>query len=156
MKLTTPHEYRGFFIEVFAKMEASMNDYISIYYFNKDADLLLDFQFLILERFSFGDKKEILRLLLNRKSEADFISRKFGNHKRNYGKLIEKIAELGRIRNQFAHYGLAVQTKYQDTVINLMKFRDNPEIISISKDTYFGYIDKMEEYTLKLIQLMNE
>ncbi|MGN6181869.1 MAG: hypothetical protein ACTHNW_21995 [Mucilaginibacter sp.] len=143
LKLHSPEEYRGFFIVEFAKLERSIDIYLSTYFIPNNPPLSNDLIGILIDRIPVESKRTALKTLFDIKNESDL-----SNHKKTstYKKITESIRELIHIRNYFAHYhSVMISDKMKESgmAIGLVQFRDSLKIHWYTESEFWKLIHKI-------------
>lgn len=137
--------YRGVVINTFTTLERNMEMILTDHFIDKEAKTLKNqFVFVILDRMTFEAKRTSIKSLVDQKSiENNFIKTK--NNSYPHGKLFDEIRKLQELRNNFAHFSIAIPNEKTDSVIGLAGMRDKVDVIWYSLDE----IDKINKRILK-------
>lgn len=126
------HHYRGWVINEFATLEKQIEAFIL-----EDLEVMsicgYEMQTVILDRLTFEAKRQSFKKLLEDKYlRAGFV--KTNKKSFPFKPLIIELNLLNDLRNMFAHYPLNDNYRIlkEDTVISLMRYRDNFDHISFS------------------------
>ncbi|MCO5951204.1 hypothetical protein [Mucilaginibacter flavidus] len=131
----THNECRGYFIAKFSELEQVIDRYLARYFTIDSPVVEQEIIEVLIDRIPFESKRTALKFLLDKKCEEDFLSKKYGNHKRNYKALLENIRKLAHTRNYFAHYQ-TMPFLQPDSRIGFIQYRDSAKVISFSEKEF--------------------
>ena len=155
--VTKQNQYRGEFITGFAKLERSLDLYLSTYFVGVDSDRVNNLIDIIIDRIPFGEKRNVLKLLIDKRDNEDFKAGKHGNKKINHKTMLEEIRQLAVVRNYFAHYGIVHMPNMPPNIaIELFQHRDGNHIIKYTIDEFNNFISDMNRLSLELIKLRQD
>jgi hypothetical protein len=148
------YEIRGYFIDRFTNLEQMMDMYLARYFFKGDNPKAIETRTILIDRLTFESKKNALKYLLDAKSDRDFKAGKYGNHNKNYKKLVEDIVKLGKIRNYFAHYQAMLPSGQNDGIlVRLVEGRDTFKVIKYTTSQFEGHINTIYKCFLAIKEI---
>jgi hypothetical protein len=148
--------YRGKVIAHFAKLEKTLESFLSIFFSTIRADRR-KIQNIIFDRMTFENKRTSVKtVLLDLELEKGFVKTKSNAHP--HKKLLEDLNYLNTTRNHFAHYvTLQATSKIEyEHAIGLIEYRDSPTYIWYSKEKIDEIIAKIEDVKTQLTKLRTE
>ena len=119
--------YRGMVINTFTSLERTMEMILTDYFITNDK-LKNDFITVVLDRMTFESKRTSLKSLNERfLTESGFIKTK--NNSYTNSKLFDEIRLLQEIRNNFAHFTIALPNDEFKAVLGLTNQRDEIGVV---------------------------
>lgn len=151
--LNSSHEYRGYAINEFTKLEKALDQYILIYFIPHQNNMQSPMHEIILDRLTFESKRTAVKSILDKKSDdTGFIKTK--NNSYPYGKLFDEVRKLIDLRNNFAHFLDAYDSAEPKSVITLIKFRDKTDIIRYEQSEFDDLIFRIKKTTEDVLNLI--
>jgi len=154
MILSSEHEYRGYLINEFTKLERALDKHLLLHFFpNNDANDKIHYRMheVLLDRMTFDGKQTAVKGILDNKAISDgFIKGK--NNSYPNGKLFEEVRQLIDTRNHFAHYLTVVD--HSDSVITLLQFRDNTKMLKYSQSDFDKLVIRIIKATSDILKLL--
>jgi len=153
--LNSEHEYRGYLINEFTKLERALDKHLLFHFFpNDDVNSRVCYRMheVLLDRMTFDGKRTAVKGILDNKSVSEgFIKTK--NNSYPNGKLFDEVRQLIEIRNFFAHY-LSVVSHRKDTVIVLLQFRDSTKLFEYTQADFDDLVNRIVKATNDILGLI--
>jgi hypothetical protein len=137
-----PNEYRGRLISTFSVLEKAI-EYFIAKHFVASEETALEMMQVILDRMTFEAKRTSLKYILDKRSDRSGF-KKTKNNSYPSSKFLEEIRLLNDERNIFAHYVLGTENYKKDSVIELIKFRDNSTLLTYNSKEFAKIIVRIE------------
>jgi hypothetical protein len=153
----SPHEYRGFTINEFTKLERALDKHLLNKFFPNSSpsdQVCYQMHEVLLDRLTFDGKRTAVKGLLDqRELNSGFVKTK--NNSFKHGKLIDEVRQLIEIRNYFAHYLMVVDNANSDSVLTLLQFRDSTKLIVYTQGDFEKLIHRILQATSDLLDLLS-
>jgi len=152
--LNSPHEYRGFIINEFTKLERALDKHLLFEFFDKGNSYMhWKMHEILLDRLTFDGKRTAVKGILDNKATSEgFVKTK--NNSYPNGKLFDEVRQLIEERNQFAHYSLVTDHANPGSVITLLKFRDNTKLLTYKQDDFDELVTRTIKATSDILKLI--
>ncbi len=137
--------YRGVVINTFTALERNMEMILTNHFVSREDDTLRNqFVFVILDRMTFEAKRTSIKALVDQQSiKNNFVKTK--NNSYPHGRLFDEIRQLQELRNNFAHFSIAIPSEKSENVIGLAGMRDRIDLNWYTRDD----IEKINRRILK-------
>ncbi|WP_259070263.1 hypothetical protein HDF24_15020 [Mucilaginibacter sp. X4EP1] len=150
--LSSNHEYRGYLINEFTKLEKAIDQHLLSNFFPLNKfDKIYEMHEVLLDRMTFDGKRTAVKGILDKRSISGGFM-KTRNNSYPHGKLFDEIRQLIEFRNYFAHY-LCVED-FGEYTISLLQFRDRTTILRYSQEDFDSLVDRIIKATSDILSLL--
>jgi hypothetical protein len=161
--LKNADEDRGYFISKVSELERCMDMYLANFFVPDDDYFAEQVIEVLIDRINFEGKRTALRVVFDKQTVTDNITKGKSVPKSITKKLLEEIRKLSLVRNYFAHYKTTIadeiydpedNTDYSNKVIILVQLRDNTTHISYTNEEFYNEIGKIERCIVEFGKLI--